>query len=75
MISNKGKNWWTSELNESKEVIGESFFPASLKFYDVTLRDGEQTSGLNFNKNDKFQIAKALDEMGVDWIEAGMPIR
>jgi len=44
----KGKNWWTSELNESKEAQGKSFFPSSLKIYDVTLRDGEQTAGLVF---------------------------
>lgn len=41
--------------------------------FDTTLRDGEQTPGVNFNINDKFEIAKQLVSLGVDVIEAGFP--
>jgi len=66
--------WWVSELNQKSEVLGESHFPKRLKIYDVTLRDGEQTIGVTLDKEEKLQIAKMLDELGVDRIEAGMPV-
>ncbi len=40
---------------------------------DSTLRDGEQTAGVAFDKSDKIKIAKKLAEAGVDIIEAGIP--
>jgi methanogen homocitrate synthase len=66
--------FWVSELNRKPEVLGETHFPERLKIYDTTLRDGEQTIGVVFTKEDKLQIAKAIDELGVDRIEAGMPV-
>ena len=41
--------------------------------YDTTLRDGAQTEGVSFTISDKIAIAKKLDELGVDYIEAGWP--
>ena len=66
--------WWLSDFNRKPEVLGEHHFPKRLKIYDTTLRDGEQTIGVSFDKNEKLEIAKLLDEMGVDRIEAGMPV-
>lgn len=42
--------------------------------FDTTLRDGEQTPGVNLNKLEKLEIAKQLDRLGVDVIEAGFPM-
>lgn len=66
--------WWVSELNQTPEVLGENHFPKRLKIYDTTLRDGEQTIGVAFDKEEKLEIAKILDELGVDRIEARMPV-
>ncbi|MDD3411274.1 MAG: 2-isopropylmalate synthase, partial [Eubacteriales bacterium] len=40
-------------------------------FLDTTLRDGEQTPGVNFHLNEKVEIARALEALGVDVVEAG----
>ncbi|WP_099222311.1 2-isopropylmalate synthase [Listeria costaricensis] len=45
-----------------------------IQFFDTTLRDGEQTPGVNFNVKEKVQIALQLEKLGVDVIEAGFPI-
>ncbi|WP_456472882.1 homocitrate synthase family protein [Methanocaldococcus sp.] len=42
--------------------------------YDTTLRDGEQTPGVCFTKEQKLNIARKLDELGINQIEAGFPI-
>lgn len=44
-----------------------------IKVVDVTLRDGEQTAGVVFANPEKIRIAKLLDAVGVDQIEAGIP--
>ncbi|MBI4362827.1 MAG: 2-isopropylmalate synthase [Euryarchaeota archaeon] len=45
--------------------------PPKPRFLDTTLRDGEQTPGVNLTPDDKMSIAAALDSLGVDVIEAG----
>ncbi|ADG13175.1 isopropylmalate/citramalate/homocitrate synthase [Methanocaldococcus infernus ME] len=45
-----------------------------VRVFDTTLRDGEQTPGVSLTPSDKLEIAKALDELGVDVIEAGSAI-
>ncbi|MBI1217847.1 MAG: citramalate synthase [Rhodobacteraceae bacterium] len=44
-----------------------------LYLYDTTLRDGQQTQGVQFSVPEKMQIAAALDALGVDYIEGGWP--
>ncbi|WP_160683363.1 citramalate synthase [Clostridium sp. C2-6-12] len=44
-----------------------------VKIFDSTLRDGAQGQGISFSLEDKIKIVKALDEMHVDYIEAGNP--
>jgi 2-isopropylmalate synthase len=44
-----------------------------LYLFDTTLRDGAQTTGVDFGIEDKMRIAEVLDELGVDYIEGGYP--
>ena len=48
--------------------------PEKIEIFDTTLRDGEQVPGCKLNTEQKLIIAKKLDELGVDIIEAGFPI-
>ncbi len=65
--------WWTSEVNFLEEVRKTFSIPDKVIIHDATLRDGEQTPGVVFKKEEKLILAKALDSVGVDRIEAGMP--
>ncbi|MDB4831526.1 hypothetical protein OAH28_02470, partial [Hyphomicrobiales bacterium] len=64
----------TSQWNFAPEVISEINFPEKIQIHDITLRDGEQQTGVAFNYDDKIRIAEALAEAGVHRIEAGMPV-
>ena len=44
-----------------------------LTLYDTTLRDGQQTQGVQFSAAEKAEIARMLDTLGVDYIEGGWP--
>ena len=68
---NNGKVW-VSDLNARPEI--RSAFPRSqVRFYDTTLRDGEQTVGVVLSPQQKLEIARKLDELGISRIEAGFP--
>lgn len=45
-----------------------------IRIFDTTLRDGEQTPGISLTLDEKLKIARQLDKLGVDAIEAGFPI-
>jgi len=45
-----------------------------ITIFDTTLRDGEQSPGASLNISEKLEIARALEQLGVDVIEAGFPI-
>jgi isopropylmalate/homocitrate/citramalate synthase len=61
---------WTGDLN--RQAL-EPQPHVTVGLYDTTLRDGEQTVGVVLAPEDKVAIAKALDEAGIDRIEAGFP--
>ena len=44
-----------------------------LYLFDTTLRDGQQTPGVDFSLEDKTLVARMLDELGVDYVEGGYP--
>src|ERR1700730_6775272 len=70
----KTDKWFVSPWNFNPAVNGEFKFAKNIKFHDVTLRDGEQQTGVIFTKDDKIRIAEGLAEAGVHRIEAGMPV-
>ena len=45
-----------------------------VRIFDTTLRDGEQSPGCSMNLGEKLKLARKLEELGVDIIEAGFPI-
>jgi isopropylmalate/homocitrate/citramalate synthase len=58
---------WTGEINR------EAAIDAEVGFYDTTLRDGEQAVGVVLNPEQKLEIARELDSLGIERIEAGFP--
>jgi isopropylmalate/homocitrate/citramalate synthase len=58
---------WTGDLNATAR------FNAQVGFYDTTLRDGEQTVGVVLDAEQKLEIARLIDGLGVERIEAGFP--
>jgi isopropylmalate/homocitrate/citramalate synthase len=70
----KTDKWFVSPWNFEDAVRAEFHFPKQIKINDITLRDGEQQTGVIFNKDDKIRIAEGLAEAGVHRIEAGMPV-
>ncbi len=70
----KTNDWFVSEWNYAPEVTKDFKFAKNIKIHDVTLRDGEQQTGVILSKDEKVRIAEGLAEAGVHRIEAGMPI-
>src|SRR5437764_5973779 len=58
---------WTGSLNDGYRIGGH------VGLYDTTLRDGEQTVGVVLDPDQKLEIARLLDDLGIDRIEAGFP--
>jgi 2-isopropylmalate synthase len=56
------------------DIQGNSESTRTIEVFDTTLRDGEQTPGISFTTEQKRTIARQLDKLGVDIIEAGYPI-
>ncbi len=69
------ENWWVSPFNfvpEVRERVGA--LPAKVRLHDATLRDGEQTPGVVFRRDEKVEIAQLLDDVGVARIEVALPV-
>ncbi|MCC6013423.1 MAG: hypothetical protein LM593_03545 [Candidatus Verstraetearchaeota archaeon] len=69
----KSNMWFVSPFNYDEDLRKKFSLPKRVIFHDTTLRDGEQQAGIIFSKYDKITIAKALNRIGVDRIEVGIP--
>ncbi|HVW30025.1 MAG TPA: hypothetical protein VHC69_31905 [Polyangiaceae bacterium] len=64
------ENVWTGTLNRAAFGAGDGRL---VRLYDTTLRDGEQTVGVVLRPEEKLEIARLVDTLGVDRIEVGFP--
>lgn len=62
--------YYVSPFNQSVDLK----FPSDITIYDTTLRDGEQTPGVCLRTPEKVKIARLLDKLRIDQIEAGFPV-
>jgi isopropylmalate/homocitrate/citramalate synthase len=67
MASSRSDLIWTGAVNEPYAIGG------SVGLYDTTLRDGEQTVGVVLDPQQKLELARAIDSLGIERIEAGFP--
>lgn len=74
MVYKEEGKWWVSPANFTDDITETFHFPKKIQILDTTLRDGEQEPGIILTKEDKIEIAKKLDEVGVHRIEAGCPM-
>ena len=56
---------------ELKNIMSDK---EKLYIFDTTMRDGEQSPGASMSVEEKVQISRVFDEMGIDIVEAGFPI-
>ena len=64
---------WVSELNQRASEAENLASAEPVRFYDTTLRDGEQTIGVELDPQQKLELAKQIDSLGIGRIEAGFP--
>jgi len=71
-VQRKGEEIYMTWTLMNKDWFREE--GAKVNIVDTTLRDGEQTAGVVFSNEEKVRIARYLDEIGIDQIEAGIPV-
>ena len=69
----KTDEYFVSHLNYMPQVTKDYVLAPRVRIHDVTLRDGEQQTGVELRRDDKIRIAEKLAEAGIHRIEAGMP--
>ncbi len=68
-----GSKVWVSAHNQGTGVRPAIHTTQPIRFYDTTLRDGEQTVGVVLDPQMKLELAKHIDSLGISRIEAGFP--
>ncbi len=71
MRMDKKQRWWSFEWNFDEKIRNQMNLPKKVIIKDDTLREGEETPGTYFTIDQKVEIAKALEEMGIQEIEVG----
>ena len=62
------------DLLQAGPIWAEELFMETVRIFDTTLRDGEQSPGATLTQPEKLEIARQLEALGVDIIEAGFPV-
>lgn len=71
MRMDKEQRWWSFEWNFHESIRNQMNLPQNVIIKDDTLREGEETPGTYFTIDQKVEIAKMLEEMGIPEIEVG----
>ncbi|MFX1495542.1 MAG: hypothetical protein ACFFBZ_14760, partial [Promethearchaeota archaeon] len=71
MRMDKAQRWWSFEWNFFESIRNQMDLPKKIIIKDDTLREGEETPGTYFTIDQKIEIAKLLEEMGILEIEVG----
>ncbi|MFX0025109.1 MAG: hypothetical protein ACFE8M_01750 [Candidatus Hermodarchaeota archaeon] len=71
MRMDKDQRWWSFEWNFFESIRNQMDLPKKVIIKDDTLREGEETPGTYFTIDQKIEIAKLLEEMGIPEIEVG----
>ncbi len=71
MRMDSAQRWWSYEWNFNDSVRQQMNLPSKITIKDDTLREGEETPGTYFTIDQKVEIAKLLEEMGIPEIEVG----
>ncbi|MEE9376829.1 MAG: hypothetical protein V3V33_02200 [Candidatus Lokiarchaeia archaeon] len=71
MRMDKEQRWWSFEWNFNESIRNQMNLPQNVIIKDDTLREGEETPGTYFTIDQKVEIAKMLEEMGIPEIEVG----
>jgi isopropylmalate/homocitrate/citramalate synthase len=69
----RSDDWWVSPFNFADSVVGDLDLPETVLIHDETLRDGEQTPGIVFRKDEKVRIAQLSDDAGVRRMNVALP--
>jgi 2-isopropylmalate synthase len=75
----RARRSWSAEHEQTqKDAVAQSTAEAQMSkerlyLFDTTLRDGAQTTGVDFSLEDKRRIAALLDDLGLDYVEGGYP--
>lgn len=69
----RSDDWWVSPFNYEPDVLDGLDLPEEVLIHDETLRDGEQTPGIVFRKDEKVRIAQMADDVGVKRMNVALP--
>jgi 2-isopropylmalate synthase len=71
-LSISGIFWHETSMTQA--IPTQAIFGGAVRIFDTTMRDGEQSPGASMTQDEKLELGRLLEEMGVDVIEAGFPI-
>ncbi|MFR1708770.1 MAG: LeuA family protein [Clostridium sp.] len=68
-MNNKTDKYWVTDFNFMEEIKGQCNYPERVEIHELSLREGDQTPGCVLTAEEKIELAKDYDDLGVDAIE------